>query len=149
MKTFWVAVVEDIVANLATTALVILGALLFWFWRLASHEQRWRRWIHPTHRVFTIPTDEPTHWLINDTVFRNPVRLDERQRLVDWYSQRMHTSPTNGSAIRIDSIDPWAFSIIEFFDFLTTNLTAFPANWPRATIAQHWRSWWHWWSSFR
>lgn len=148
MGTFWLTVFEDIVANLATILVLLLSVFLFWFWRLTNREQWLRRWIHPPRRVFVVPTQEPTHWAIDQTPFVHPVRPDERQRLVDWYSQRMQTWPTNGQVVRLDGVDPWCFSTVEFFDFLTTNLTTFPANWPRATLAQHWQTWWHGWSVF-
>jgi hypothetical protein len=150
MHTFGLSVLEDVVANILTAALLILGAVLFWYARLTSYEQRWRRWIHPQHRIFAISVEAPMHWqTISETAFVHPARSDEQERLITWYSQRMQTRPTNGQVVRLDSIDPWIFSEVKFFDFLTTNLTAFPANWPHATLVQHWFSWWHWWSIFR
>ena len=148
MKAFGIAVSEDIVANLITAVLLAGGIMGFWFSRYAIREQRWRRWIPPQRRIFPLATSEPNHWAVDHTPFQNPVRIDERQRLVDWYSQRMQSHPTNGQIVRLDGLDPWRFSSVDFFDFLTTNLTAFPANWPRASWGQHWQAWWHWWSVF-
>ncbi|KXL50252.1 MAG: hypothetical protein FE78DRAFT_27534 [Acidomyces sp. 'richmondensis'] len=102
----------------------------------------------PDRRVFPLAATEPTHWIVQDTPFVAALRVDERQRLVDWHSQRLSQHPFNGRIVRLDGIEPWSFSTIEFYDFLTTNLTAFPGNWPRLSWRQIPAAWWHWWSVF-
>ncbi len=149
MQTFWISVGQDVAANLVT--LVIVGGLVMAasFTRVAGLPRWPRRWMAPTKRVYRLDTPPPEGCtLVPTTPFRNPVRGDERQRLVDWYAQRMHTAPTNGEVMRLDGIQPWTLSAVDFYDFLSTNLTAFGSNWPSASWAQHWQSWWHWWGVF-
>lgn len=107
-----------------------------------------RRWIPPDRRVFPLAATEPTHWIVQETPFVATIRFDERQQLVDWHSQRVPRRPFNGWIVRLDSIEPWSFSTIEFYDFLATNLTAFPENWPRLSWRQIPAAWWHWWAVF-
>ncbi|WP_020373853.1 hypothetical protein [Sulfobacillus thermosulfidooxidans] len=148
MNAFWTAVLEDILANLITTLLIAMGVVGFWLWRFTGREQRVRQWIPPERRVFRVSATEPTNWLVHATSFVSILRPDETLRLIDWHSQRLHRRPHNGHVVRVEGIDPWRFSTVNFYDFLTTNLTAFPANWPRPTGRGWYSTWIHWRSVF-
>jgi 8-oxo-dGTP pyrophosphatase MutT (NUDIX family) len=144
MNGFLLSVLEDITANMVT---LLLGASVFSLWvffRFSSFEQRFRHWIHPEKRVLlpsVIEIDVVTH---QPTPFLNPLEPHERARIIQFYSRRAKATPHNEKVIRLDSLNPCKVSIVDFFDFLSTNLIVFPANAPIRSFYNQLRIAWDW-----
>jgi hypothetical protein len=132
MADFWIGVLQNVVgdvlaagaiaASLAVTAFVRFSGLP----RLYAHARPVR---HPSYRVVESPLHPTSRKVVlhDPSPFRSPLHPHEREALVAFYDYVNNTHPTNGQVVRLDSL---AVSVVGFFDFLATNLTAFPANLP-------------------
>lgn len=131
---------ENTIANIITAFLFGLSAYVVLYYRMSGFRQTLRNYIHPKRRVFAIHPkrirDVEKH---EETPFLLPVSLEERDLLVKHYSMRNGSRPHNGIAVRLDSLtyndnsyDELNVSVskVGFYDFIATNLTAYPANSP-------------------
>ena len=114
---------------------------------------KFRKWIHPRKRVYTLNNnciEEITK--LDETYFKNELSEEEIDIAVQLYSSRNNSNPFNGDAVRLDNIILTnngklniEISLVTFFDFLSTNLSIYPANSPISSfnnvILTIWRSW--------
>ena len=130
-------VFENVVANLVAAALVGGVAYLLLYLRMSGVFQRIRRLIHPDKRVFFLESHSiETLRKTEVSPFQSPITKLERDYLVEFYGKRNGSNPHNGSCVRLDSVVKTdkgleiQLSLVDFFDFIATNLTVYPANAP-------------------
>ncbi|MCL4422184.1 MAG: hypothetical protein M1115_03270 [Actinobacteria bacterium] len=148
---FWNGVAEDIVANLLAAAAFGSVTVGVAYWRFSGRLERLRHWIHPIRpdgRVIVAAEGDlsPTQPKKNDpTPFRSPISLHERDELVAFYERLNLITTSNGRVIRLDSLEPQVgVSVVNYFDLLATNLTAFSANTSLLSTAASVTAMWRW-----
>lgn len=129
---FWSGVAEDVVAD----AIVVAGAGVLAagaaFLKFSGAVERIGA-LHPTRpdRAVIEASEHPLGPLVRSepSPFTSPLSPHERDDLVSWYLEVNATKAWDGPVVRLDRIHPSpAVSVVGFFDLITTNLTAFPAN---------------------
>ncbi|MFC7443157.1 NUDIX hydrolase [Laceyella putida] len=133
-------VFTNVVANLVTALIFGVSAYIILYIRMSGITQTIRRVIHPKQRVFALH-DLKINGInrLEVSKFLSPLSEHERDILVKFHAARNGSNPHNGSSIRLDGISPVSndkkeytahISKVGFFDFIATNLTAYPANAP-------------------
>jgi len=129
---FWDGVAEDVIADLLTAVGIGSVTVAVAYWRFSGHFERFRQLLHPVlpnsqvlvalgpDRITTAPR-------VNDpTPFRSPIGPSERDRLVEFYQRLSLATTWNGQVVRLDQLEPTLeVSVVEFWDLVATNLTAF------------------------
>jgi hypothetical protein len=100
------SVLENVIANLLTGAIVGSVAYLLLYIRMSGVMQRLRRLLHPMKRVF-ITEGQISGTINKDQVssFRSPLSIIERDRVVAFYATRNGSNPHNGTCVRLDKIE--------------------------------------------
>jgi 8-oxo-dGTP pyrophosphatase MutT (NUDIX family) len=130
-------VLENVVANLIAATLVGGIAYLLLYLRMSGVFQRIRRLIQPDERVFFLENHSIEKLQKTEIApFQSPISKLERDHLVEFYGKRNGSNPHNGSCVRLDHVSKtdtgleMQISLVDFYDFIATNLTVYPANAP-------------------
>ncbi|MBA4496561.1 NUDIX hydrolase [Paenactinomyces guangxiensis] len=129
-----------VVANLITFIMIGFSAYFVLYYRMSGINQNLRRLIHPKRRVFALHNLQITSInRLETSNFLSPISEYEREILVKLHAARNGSNPHNGTSIRLDGLTSVSndkqqvtahISKVGFFDFIATNLTAYPANAP-------------------
>lgn len=148
---FWDAVAEDLAADLLAAAGLGIITVAVAYWRFSGRLARLRHWLHPTppdHRVLIAATGHLTDVRPkqNDsTPFRSPLSPLERDELVTFYEHINLTVAYDRRVVRLDRLQPEPeISIVDYFDLLATNLTAFSANTRLLSTVASLSAMWRW-----
>lgn len=132
------SVLENVIANLIAIAFLGTTAYLLIYLRMSGLSKIFRRFIHPQKRVIALHQLELSHvekQMQSD--FVSPISERDRDILVKFYVFRNRVKLFNGISIRLDRLEFTDnekkqaiahVSKVGFFDFISTNLTAFPSN---------------------
>lgn len=134
-------VLENLIADLIAAAFIGGVAYLLLYLRMSGVFQKIRRLIHPDERVFFLEGKSIGKLKKTEvSPFHSPITNIERDYLVEFYRKRNGSTQHNGTCVRLDSVSKSAqglemqLSLVDFFDFIATNLTVYPANAPIRSI---------------
>lgn len=130
-------ILENVVSNLLSAFVVGIVAYLILYIRMSGVTQSVRRLIHPNERVLFLDNKSYEEIRKSDvSPFHSPITKHERNLLVGFYGRRNGSNPRNGSCVRLDKIvetnnkTHLEISLVDFYDFIATNLTVYPAYAP-------------------
>lgn len=132
--------IANIAANLITTALIGLSVYVALYIHMSGALHAFRRFVPPNKRVFAIHDIKISGIVkLTKSNFVSPLPEYERDIIVRFHASRNNSNPFNGDAVRLDCIASVPgdsgnmvanVSEVGFFDFIATNLVAYPANVP-------------------
>lgn len=134
------SLVANIAANIITAALIGLSVYVALYIHMSGILYAFRRFVHPSKRVFAMHDIKISGIVkLPKSSFVSPLPEHERDIIVRFHASRNNSTPFNGDAVRLDRIAPdpgnrkniiASVSEVGFFDFIATNLVAYPANVP-------------------
>jgi|GEM_PF-1697466 len=156
MTDFFYRLTESVTINIATLILLILTTYCFWVIKYSGITNWIRQTLHPRRRVYTLDrSDIGDITKLEKTTFKNELTTEEREIVVNFYSSRNNSKPFNGISVRLDDVviteeDKLDLTIsrVEFFDFLSTNLSIYPANSPILSFRNVLLAVRRWWRTF-
>lgn len=145
---------ENILANLIAMLIIATLTYVIIYLRMSAFSRFIRPIFRPWKRVFALH-----HIHIDQVVkeqqssFHSPITNEERGILIRFYRMRNQSRLFNGRSVRLDGLtfhnvqnNEWdntkehlvtaRISEVDFYDFIATNLTAFPANEPVRSFPQ-------------
>lgn len=153
-------IVKEIWVGIITQGIFVVGVLLFTiiilFLKYSNTFRYFRKFKHPEKRVFIFEEHTDLEVEMQPNTEFNKKFLDdtERRTLVSLFGSRNNACPFDGESIRLDKLsirNNQAYlqvSVVGFFDFLSTNLSVYPANAPVTSISSVIRMILKWWGSF-
>jgi 8-oxo-dGTP pyrophosphatase MutT (NUDIX family) len=132
--------IANIAANIVTAALIGLSVYVALYVHMSGIAHAFRRFVPPGKRVFALHNIKVSGIVrLPKSDFVSPLPEHERDIIVRFHASRNNSTPFNGDAVRLDRIAPdpdnkgciiASVSTAGFFDFIATNLVAYPANAP-------------------
>ncbi|SHF22155.1 hypothetical protein SAMN05444392_1117 [Seinonella peptonophila] len=152
------SVSENVIANIIALMIIGFTTYFFIYIRMSGISQSFRRLRPPKKRVFYLDQIQITDVVRDEhTDFISPITHKEREILIKFYASRNQARLFNGRSVRLDQLiftsnhkedhnlnqlDPprslvkAKISQVDFFDFISTNLTAYPSNEPVRSFRQ-------------
>lgn len=134
---FWYDIGISTIANiLSVVVIAVLGYLVL----VIRHSILYnfsKKYIHPQKRVLSSNITALNNIKKIETHFNSCINQETKEVLLDLYSNRTSTVLYDNPAIRIDNAKgngDLEISLITFYDFITTNLIAYPANSPTFSL---------------
>lgn len=124
----------SLIANIFSAVIIALMGYLVFIVKNSVYSNIFRKYISPKERVLETGVYKICEIKrLDNTNFSSPVPPKIKELFVDLYQERNCTELYNNSAIRIDELDKngmLTISKVDFYDFITTNLTAYTSNSP-------------------
>lgn len=129
---FFIDIIISTLSNIISVGIIASIGYIALAFRYSIKRNEKKRFIHPTKRV--IKTNLKQIQKINKTKssFVNVFTNEEYDTIIELYRSRTGGTLYNSPAIRIEHVDSDTITIsqVKFYDFIATNLSAFPANAP-------------------
>jgi 8-oxo-dGTP pyrophosphatase MutT (NUDIX family) len=136
--------IVNIAANIITAALIGVSVYVAFYTHMSGVIHTFRRFANPNKRVFVIHDIKISRVnKLSKSQFILPIQEYERDIIAKFHASRNNSVLFNGVAVRLDSIDLDTnstggaivnVSVVSFFDFIATNLVAYPANVPQVSF---------------
>lgn len=143
-------ILENAIANLVAIALIAITTYSIIYIKMSGLTKIFWRFLHPEKRVFALqPLTISKIERLKESKFLSPVSKHEQEILVRFYTLSNNVRLFNGISVRLDDLHfldkqkkeaVAKVSKVGFFDFISTNLTVYPANEPVYSLRKQFTS---------
>lgn len=129
---FLIDVIISTLSNIISVGIIAVIGYIALAFRYSIKRNEIKRFIHPSRRVIKTNLKQIKKIKKIESSFVNVFTREEYETIIELYRARTGGKLYNSPAIRIEQVDNDKLTIsqVEFYDFIATNLSAFPANAP-------------------